>query len=294
MERQASIGGYQMIRMFISDLDGTLLNKYHIADKTINQAIEEADRRGYRFAVATGRHMRNHQRFGLGFLKHTQYIIAMNGALVIDNKGKIIDTSAIEPNKVIEIQDMFPEISFEFLTAQHAYVKHNRFKHFLKGFKNTPTFKNFGRALLNLLVGQFHYGVDDEFLKTKSILKLECITNSAEEHERLVEYLEANQNYFSFAYNDEVHFEITAQNVNKRQGILALLKKINVHPDRVAVYGNDSNDVEMLEYFIHSYAPSSAKEIAKKVAKNQIGDANDHSVVKHILATMKKQDLYKK
>ena len=72
-----------MIRMFISDLDGTLLNKYHIADKTINQAIEEADRRGYRFAVATGRHMRNHQRFGLGFLKHTQYIIAMNGALVI-------------------------------------------------------------------------------------------------------------------------------------------------------------------------------------------------------------------
>ena len=67
-----------------------------------------------------------------------------------------------------------------------------------------------------------------------------------------------------------------------------------MHPDRVAVYGNDSNDVEMLEYFIHSYAPSSAKEIAKKVAKNQIGDANDHAVVKHMLATMKKQDLYKK
>lgn len=283
-----------MIRMFISDLDGTLLNKYHIADKTINQAIEEADRRGYRFAVATGRHMRNHQRFGLGFLKHTQYIIAMNGALVLDTEGNIIESSAIVPKKIVEIQDMFPEISFEFLTAQHTYVKHNRLKHFICGFKNTPTFKNVGRALLNLLVGRFDYGANDELLKEKRILKLECITNSAEEHQRLVEYLEENKEYFSYAYNDEVHFEITAKNVNKRQGILALLKKINVHPDRVAVYGNDSNDVEMLDYFVHSYAPSSAKEMAKKVAKFQIGDANDHAVVNHMLETMKKQDAYKK
>lgn len=282
-----------MIRMFISDLDGTLLNKYHIADQTINQAIEELDRRGYRFAIATGRHLRNHQRFGLGFLKHTQYIIAMNGALVMDNRGNVISTSAIDHSKLIEIQDSFPTLSFEFLSVNHTFVKSNPLKHFMNGFIHKPTFKNFGRALLNLLVGRFSYGASDQQIKEAEILKLECITNSKEVHQRLIDYLEANQDYFSYAFNDEVHFEITAKNVNKRQGVLALLKTINVHPDRVAVYGNDSNDVEMLEYFIHSYAPSSAKEVAYKAAKYHIGEAEDHAVVKHMLETMRKQDAYK-
>ena len=45
---------------------------------------------------------------------------------------------------------------------------------------------------------------------------------------------------------------------------------------------------------VSSIIPTNNFEIAKKVAKNQIGDANDHAVVKHMLATMKKQDLYKK
>lgn len=282
-----------MIRMFISDLDGTLLNNWHIADKTINRSIEEIDKRGYHFAVATGRHLRKHQRFGLAFLKNTHYIITMNGALVTKQDGRVINQRAIDSRKIVELQDAFPAISFEYLSAEKTFVKVSRFKHFIAGFKGFPTFKNIGRALMNACFGNFTYRINDGIIKNNSILKIECIVNSLEEREQLITYLTEQVDYFSYAFNDEVHFEITAKGVNKKEGILLLLKEIGVHPDRVAVYGNDSNDVEMLAYFVHSYAPESARPIAKEAAKYLIGNANEHSVVTHMLETMKAQDAYK-
>lgn len=282
-----------MIRLFISDLDGTLLNKWHISDRTINQGIQEIKKRGYQFAVATGRHLRYHQKIGLNFLKNVDYVISMNGALVTDKIGNIMVELPIESSIIEQLQLEFPSISFEFLTAQKTLVTSSRSEHFYKGFQGFLTTKNVARATLNMMLGRFNYQVSSEQIKNESILKIECITNSLEEKNRLIAYLDSNIDSLSYAYNDEVHFEITGKNVNKKSGIVQLLKMIEIHPDVVAVYGNDTNDVEMLRYFLHSYVPNNASEPAKQAAKNILDTTDEHSVIHHILETMRKQDSYR-
>ncbi|MBS4461187.1 HAD-IIB family hydrolase [Aerococcaceae bacterium zg-B36] len=281
-----------MIKLFLTDLDGTLLNKWHIADKVINQGVKEVKQRGYQLAVITGRHLRHHQRFGLAFLQDTAYFITMNGALVTDNSGKVLAKTSISSSAVRELTTAFPELSFEYFSEQTTYVMTKRWQHFVHGFKQQWSVKNILRAFFNMLFGKYQYELTIDELVTHSILKIECITNTEESKQRLIEFLDAHSNEFSYAYNDEVHFEITGKGVNKRKGALQLIKHLSLHPDQVIVYGNDSNDEEMLAYFKHSVAPSSAKDIALNNAKVIIGEANQHAVIEHILKTVREQDRY--
>ncbi|MBF6625627.1 HAD-IIB family hydrolase [Tuanshanicoccus lijuaniae] len=281
-----------MIKLFLTDLDGTLLNKWHTADSVINQGVKEVERRGYQLAVVTGRHLRHHQRFGLGFLQHTNYMISMNGALVSECSGKVIAMTSIQPEAVLQLSAQFPEISFEYLTPETTYVVEKRTQHFVKGFKKQWSGKNISRAILNLTFGRFEYEQAVENIVAQPILKIECITNTNDSKQRLIQYLDAHNDDFSYAYNDNVHFEITGKGVNKRKGALQLIKHLSLHPDQVMVYGNDSNDEAMLAYFNHSVAPSSAAEVALKNAKEIIGEADEHAVINHILMTVRKQDRY--
>ena len=57
-----------MIKLFASDLDGTLLNLLHDTDRTIRDAIREVTASGAHFSVATGRTMRTSQDFGFSGL----------------------------------------------------------------------------------------------------------------------------------------------------------------------------------------------------------------------------------
>lgn len=282
-----------MIKMFVSDLDGTLLNKWHASDKEINDGVKEVVQRGYLMTVATGRYLRRHQRLGLGFLKNIHYFITMNGALVYDQTGKTIHQLPIASQEIKSLLDHFPEISFEFVTVNEIMVVEGPGQHFIKGFKGQVTGKNIGRAVLNLLLGGFQYRKAISEILEKKVLKIECITNRQMDKLALIDYLESRQNHLSYAYNDGVHFEITAIGANKREGLLHLLRYLSMHPDQVAVYGNDTNDVEMLDYFMHSYVPQNAKVPAKAVAKHEINDPQQPQVIRHILDTVRTQDAYR-
>lgn len=286
-----------MIKLFVSDLDGTLLNQYHTSDQQIERGISEVKARGYGFAVATGRHLRRHHQIGLKFLSMTDYLITLNGALVLDSKKEIIYQQAINQAKVQELILKFSQMSFELVTPKKILVTGSRWEHFWKGIKGVPKGKYkrkaLGRAILNTLLGGFQYRTKREQLLEEAVLKVECITNSESDRLALMDYLDQEKAFFSYAYNDHAHFEITAQGVNKREGILQLLKQIKVHPDQVAVYGNDLNDLQMLSYFIHSYAPSSAVDQALNEAREVVGATKDHGVIKHIVETVRNQEAYR-
>lgn len=282
-----------MIKLFVTDLDGTLLNRWHMADKTINSGVKQVKSRDYLFAVATGRHLRRHQRMGLSFLKDTDYFICMNGSLVLDNKGQVIHQTLIAPDQVQALIQAFPAISFEVLTKDGIHVLSTARDHFRKGYQGNLTAKNLSRASLNRLLGGFFYQKSLDQISQLQVLKLECITNRPEDKLALIDYLESNKDTLSYAYNDQVHFEITASGANKQEGVLHLIKHLGLHPDQVAVYGNDTNDVEMLAYFTHSYAVEDAKEPAKAAAKTVLPDLGQTSVIGHMLETVKHQDAYR-
>ena len=84
-----------MIKMFASDLDGTLLNALHEADGTIRRAIRELTEAGLHVVPATGRStlpIGEH-----GFTGLALDACCSNGSIVRDSHGEVLKTWTIDP-----------------------------------------------------------------------------------------------------------------------------------------------------------------------------------------------------
>ena len=84
-----------MIKMFASDLDGTLLNALHEADGTIRRAIRELTEAGLHVVPATGRStppIGEH-----GFTGLALDACCSNGSIVRDSRGEVLKTWTIDP-----------------------------------------------------------------------------------------------------------------------------------------------------------------------------------------------------
>lgn len=83
-----------MIKMFASDLDGTLLNALHEADGTIRRAIRELTKAGLHVVPATGRStllIGEH-----GFTGLALDACCSNGSIVRDSHGEVLKTWTID------------------------------------------------------------------------------------------------------------------------------------------------------------------------------------------------------
>ena len=83
-----------MIKMFASDLDGTLLNALHEADGTIRRAIRELTEAGLHVVPATGRStlpIGEH-----GFTGLALDACCSNGSIVRNSHGEVLKTWTID------------------------------------------------------------------------------------------------------------------------------------------------------------------------------------------------------
>ena len=90
-----------MIKMFASDLDGTLLNALHEADGTIRRAIRELTGAGLHVVPATGRStlpIGEH-----GFTGLALDACCSNGSIVRDSHGEVLKTWTIDPQVTEEL-----------------------------------------------------------------------------------------------------------------------------------------------------------------------------------------------
>lgn len=76
--------------------------------------------------------------------------------------------------------------------------------------------------------------------------------------------------------------EILPKHTNKVNQVKYLVNKYSLDINDLYVFGDGENDVEMLKYAVHSYAPKNAMEIARKNA-NFICDSCDQDGVVKII-----------
>lgn len=276
-----------MIKLFVSDLDGTLLNEDHLLDEKIVGAIRQVLAQGYYFSVATGRNMSSGLLEGL---ENEIYHICMNGAVTVAPKGKIIDKQVIDPKNLIDLNHQFPNIAFHWISEQHVYLTCSEEQHFEQMKKGSRRFKPMDEESAKIFMKDFIFDTPFEEILTHDIVKINCVPQDPHEFKRLEQYL-ANQKELVNAPCDEGMFEITNNGVNKGEAVLSLAKSLGIHPDEVAVYGDGGNDLEMLAMFEHSYSPSSALDCAKEKAHELIDSCANYGVINHILETLKKQKI---
>ena len=93
-----------MIRLFASDLDGTLLNALHRTDPVVLRSIARVRKAGLHFSLATGRTLRSGRQMGFA---GNVCVVCANGAIVLDEGGVPIRTRSLDPAFVQELAAAF-------------------------------------------------------------------------------------------------------------------------------------------------------------------------------------------
>ena len=99
-----------MDKLFISDLDGTLLNENHRVRKLSKKALKMLGEAGYDIALCSGRVLKSVEAIGKEAGLDQVFSIANNGA-VISYEGEILFSCPIEEPKVRHIIDILEENS---------------------------------------------------------------------------------------------------------------------------------------------------------------------------------------
>ena len=269
-----------MKTLYVSDLDGTLLRSNETlseyTSQTINQLVEE----GMLFSYATARSYNTAHKVTKGF--HAKIpLIVYNGAFVKDNVTGEILLSYDFSDDIFQVLDD--------LLAHHIYpivyytVQQEEKFSYIKD-KSTEAMK----AFLNTRKGDSRdcpINHEKEFYQ-KHIFYITCI----DEEEKLLPFYGKYQDQYRCIFQKDIYtneqwLEIMPKEASKSNAIMQL--KDYLHCDKVVVFGDGLNDIDMFELVKIAVAMGNASQEVKDAADEITNDIDDdgiyHCLKKHHL-----------
>lgn len=282
-----------MIKLFASDLDGTLLNALHMADSVVRAAVRAVVESGAHFAMATGRTVRG--RGDHGFEDLDIEAIGCNGALVVDSDGRVVKHFDIDPAFLEELLRAFPRVCFECVGVDRTLVTGTR-DELLAGFRDDGIARRIMmrgmRARRERMADGFQFEQPVSAVLGQDICKLNARVPDPGLERELQAFLAEHADTVVNAPFQPVMFEITDRLVNKGEAVAWLARYLEIGEDEVAVYGDGGNDIAMLGRFArhgHAYATANGCDDARRAAGNVIGPCALHAVPRHIRRTVREQ-----
>lgn len=248
-----------MIRHIFCDLDGTL---YHngISDEDA-KAIEEIEKEGVLFHVATGRVFKQAYKMVSDKIQLNGYFICENGSFIFDKDKNLIFKEPIDDYLVKKIINRFNS------DLAHLYLKYNG-DVILSGGEDA--FSNY----------TMDYILDKEIFKKESFDNLVgnvgIVSDNMDELKRLEYYYKSEFGevcdiYLSGPYT----LNIVPNHVSKRHGIEYICKKYNISLDEIATIGDSPNDICMLKNIKYSFAMDKSNEEVKESASYVVNNVKE-------------------
>jgi 5-amino-6-(5-phospho-D-ribitylamino)uracil phosphatase len=264
------------IDLYITDLDGTLLNSEKKISKntalTINKLIEE----GMNFTIATARPPECIKEL-VSPLNLRLPAIFHNGVFVYDFiNQEYLTSNFLKPQvvkdimRIIELENLSPLVyTLEDNGSSSVYYKgiyNYGGECYIKGklANGDRRFKLINNFDEYFLEGVFSLVVIAEDEKLDSLYKL------------LNKKYEANYNYVQDIYSKFYWLEITNKESNKKSGVTYL--KNYLKADRLICFGDNLNDLPMFEVCDYCFAVSNANSTVKDIATKVIGSNDEDGV----------------
>lgn len=268
--------------LYVTDMDGTLLdNNSRVSDESAC-IISELSRSGALITVATARTPAT-----VVPLLHCTYTsvpaIVVTGAAMWDREQKqLIETQILAPGKAREISREFKACGLDgfiytVTTPSHIDVFH--------GCKMNSAEDEFYQERRNLEYKRFHLGVepsDEQLNRTILLFTIGPVDNVR----MLAERLRRNPEYCSVSFYPDIFnpeqalIEVFAPGVSKAQAIKCLARKVGA--TRTVVFGDNLNDLSMMQEADLSVAVENAFDEVKQAADIVIGPNSDNSVARFI------------
>lgn len=274
-----------MNRVYISDLDGTLLRNDATLSDYSRRSLTKLINDGIKFTVASARNIYSIKEI-LGDLPLELPIIGGNGAYVTDYKT----------GEHFIVNYIYNEICFELLDI----IKKYDCKPFISSYdgkKNNLYYEETNNYGMEWYLEDRIKAKDKRLKQVKDLRKIFkedivgfTMMNRKENLMELIEYLQRT-------YSDvlEIHamdnqyspgwywLTINDKKATKREGINNLIKRENLEGYEIVVFGDNINDMPMFMGADRAIAVENAKEELKKYAVEIIGKNEDDSVIDFIL-----------
>lgn len=272
-----------MKTLYISDLDGTLLNPQakvsEFTVKNINNLIEN----GLNFTFATARSLKTSLKIAHE-INFKLPAVVNNGTFIEDpNTGEILVSNEFtkeeqdNAEKIFSGNDIYPFV-YSFIENRRLtswlYNKTNEGMEVYIALHKDDDRLRAAKTQKELYLGRaYYYTAIGEKEKLEPIFKL------------FLQDGRYSLNFQKEIYRDEYWLEVMPKAATKAEGIKSLKKLFNF--DRVISFGDSLNDLQMFKISDESYAVGNAFDEVKKAAAAIIGKNSEDGVARFLLQNFK-------
>lgn len=262
-----------MKTLYVSDLDGTLLRSNQTTSEFTNAVINRLTEQGMVFSYATARSLVTAKKVTMG-INASIPLIVYNGAFVIDNATEQILISNYFNQ---EIETVFAELfSREVYPIVYSYINGAEKFSFIEDRSSAGV-----RAFLKMRKDDIRR---NPVQNIASLTQGDCFyITCIDETERLKPLYEKFKDIYHCVYQRDIYtneqwLEIMPKAASKSNAALQLKKYLKC--DRLVVFGDGKNDIDMFEIADECYAVENAVAELKEKATAVIQCNEEDGVAK--------------
>ncbi len=282
--------------MIAMDMDGTLLNSQHVIGEETRLALMEAEKRGVRLVLSSGRSYKTLTAFGeqLKMNEYDGYFIGANGAAI--TKCATMEHEVIRQLDLDEIHEIyqaaFPyeiEIMGVLDSTIYDYIPES-----LKAVKAAYRKENGMTDDVPWTGGAFGIVVDQrkgysQINYINGPQDIPCPVNKIC-FAHLPEHLDVPYQELCKTLGQKYHLARTTYQwiecqplgINKGNALMKLAAQLDITPDEIVVFGDGENDLSMFEVVTYPVAMANGMESVKAAAFETTLD-NDSEGIAHFL-----------
>jgi len=292
-----------MIKLIVSDMDGTLLNeKIEVSDANA-EAVKRAQHEGIDFVIATGRDYSG----GYPMAQSKGIVspfIGLNGAEYFDTSGKLQYSRGLDKSSVRNLIDVFNDypVYFELMTNKGLYSD-NKEQH-LEHLRDVLTdinpnlteedIEKYKQIYLNqkkaTFVSDYKHVVNDDrmYISKVSVQSL----SGPSKLQPLRKLIEQQVSDIAVTASSRKNLEINHEKATKGYAVSQYAKINDIAPNEVMTIGDNINDISMLEWAGYGTAMENAVPEVKQIAKYTTS-SNIHNGVAGVISRVLNGDIYK-
>lgn len=270
-----------MKTLYVSDMDGTLLGSDSLVSGRTAEIITDLTRRGALITVATARTPATVVPLLADTLTMPPAIVMTGAAQWLREAGEFRNVHYIPAVDLDEIADVCSRHDI------HPFVYSLDTPSFLSVYHQTvelnPQETEFYSARRHLTLKRFHIGRtapdNNHIMLCYATGHHRSIFAAADELRQRRDL--SISCYYDIFDRESAHLEIFAPGVSKASAVLALKAQLDV--DRVVVFGDNLNDIPMMQVADYAVAVGNAFDEVKEIADTVIGPNTTDSVARFIM-----------
>ena len=262
-----------MSKLYVSDLDGTLLRSDQVTSDYTNQVINTLVDKGMLFSYATARSLITAKKVTMGIQAKIPLIV-FNGAFVIDNvTEEILIANYFDDAVFTLLDDLFNNNIYPIV---YSYIKGSEKFSFVpeictKGMNKFIESRN-GDVRTNAVSSLAE-------LKLGNVFYITCIDDSEKLKPLYNKYKDTYHCVFQTdIYTKDKWLEIMPIEASKSNAIKQLQTMLGC--EKLIAFGDGINDIDMFQIADESYAVANAHEELKKHATAVISSNDEDGVAK--------------